>query len=114
VSVLLLFATFPVVEENSITSPSVDKEGHSNLSVFRLEKFVFICVRNEFAVIQSFNVEIVDIVFYEGIVRQVHTGIISQAISQLSFQNFQVSDQVLRSFQIPVIIGDTVLLTHPH
>ena len=35
----------------------------SALSVFRLEKFVFVCVLKEFQVIQSFNGVIVDI-FY--------------------------------------------------
>lgn len=80
--------------------------------MLRFAKFVFVCVRNEFAVIPSFNVVIV-LIFYDGIVLQISTGFTSQAISHESFQYFQASVHVKRSFHIPVIIGATVFTTHP-
>jgi hypothetical protein len=92
--------------------PVVSFQDVSCLSVLRFAKFVFVCDRNRVAVIQSRSVVIADI-FYDGIVRQISTGLTSQAISPESFQYFPVSVQVMRSFHIPVIIGATVFATPP-
>lgn len=59
----------------------------SCLSVFRFEKFVLVCVRNEFAVIQSFNdvIVLIDLRDYSSRpVRRSKSGNVSGIIPELS------------------------------
>ena len=61
VNVFATFLKFILKRVRPAYQPVASFQEVSCLSVLRFEKFVLVCVRNEFAVIQSFKVVIVDI-----------------------------------------------------